>query len=120
MDCVACQNCRIHGKLSMLGIASAMKILLDQSPEEVHLERNEVIALVNTLFKFSESIRIIELMKERVHKLTMEYILYLFISLFILYISIEFLRNIFVKNHKSPESVKPKEISATLENKKKN
>ena len=104
----------------MLGIASAMKILLDQSPEEVHLERNEVIALVNTLFKFSESIRIIELMKERVHKLTMEYILYLFISLFILYISIEFLRNIFVKNHKSPESVKPKEISATLENKKKN
>lgn len=64
MDCVACQNCRIHGKLSMLGIATALKVLLDQ--DEVYLQRNEIIALINTLYKFSESIRFIDLMRDRV------------------------------------------------------
>lgn len=68
MDCVACQNCRIHGKLSMLGIASALKVLLDQD-EVIHLQRNEAIALINTLYKFSESIRIIDLMRQRVFEI---------------------------------------------------
>jgi len=65
MDCVACQNCRIHGKLSMLGIATAMKILLDEEQQQP-LQRNELIALVNTLYKFSESIRVMELMHARI------------------------------------------------------
>merc|ERR1712173_72869 len=65
MDCVACQNCRIHGKLSMLGIGTAMKILLDED-EQQPLQRNELIALVNTLYKFSESIRVMELMRARI------------------------------------------------------
>ena len=70
MDCVACQNCRIHGKLSMLGIATGLKVFLDQ--DEVHLQRNEAIALVNTLYKFSESIRVFELMRERVFWIFLE------------------------------------------------
>merc|ERR1712137_9704 len=75
MDCVACQNCRIHGKLSMLGIATALKVLLDQDEVPLNLQRNEIIALANTLLKFSESIRVIATMRERVNQIATERIL---------------------------------------------
>lgn len=57
LDCVTCQKCKLHGKMQMLGLGTALKILL--SPEELlwsSLSRDEVVALINTLYKFSESI----------------------------------------------------------------
>jgi ERO1-like protein alpha len=64
LDCVGCQTCKVHSKLQMLGIGSALKIIVpDQGGEKgkkVTLLRNEVIALVNTLAKLAESIEIVQ------------------------------------------------------------
>jgi len=54
LDCVQCHQCKLHGKMAMLGYGAAMKVLFMQSPV---LERNEIVALINTIAKFSESIR---------------------------------------------------------------
>jgi flavocytochrome c len=54
LDCVQCQRCKLHGKMAMMGYGAALKILLTSSPS---LERNEVVALVNTIAKFSTSIK---------------------------------------------------------------
>jgi len=65
MDCVSCQTCKVHAKLQVLGIATATKILMAEDPKIIKgLQRNEVIALLNTLQKFSDSIKILHNMKE--------------------------------------------------------
>eukprot|EP00775_Hariotina_reticulata_P013591 gene13591-13716_t len=70
MDCVGCEKCKLWGKLQTLGVATALKILFsapdcsgslppsEQLPfgEQVELERNEVIALINLLGRFSHSV----------------------------------------------------------------
>ncbi|KAL7748973.1 endoplasmic oxidoreductin-1 [Sorochytrium milnesiophthora] len=66
MDCVSCQKCRLWGKAQITGIGTALKVLftLDRSllspdistPKPV-LSRWEVVALLNTLARFAESIR---------------------------------------------------------------
>lgn len=33
MDCVGCEKCKMHGKLNILGIATAMKVLFAQPDE---------------------------------------------------------------------------------------
>lgn len=66
MDCVSCQTCKVHAKLQILGIATATKILLSSDPNIIKgLQHNEISSLINTLFKFSESIQIIHNMKAR-------------------------------------------------------
>ena len=62
LDCVQCQQCKLHGKMAMLGYGTALKILFsppsaDPSDFARILSRNEIVALINTLAKFSESIR---------------------------------------------------------------
>ena len=57
MDCISCQKCKLHGKLQLLGLGTALKVLL--LPEHLHataLSRSEVVALVNTVAKFSHAI----------------------------------------------------------------
>jgi ERO1-like protein alpha len=57
MDCISCQKCKLHGKLQLLGIGTALKILL--VPEQLiatSLAREELVALFNTIGKFSRSI----------------------------------------------------------------
>ncbi|CAI9294953.1 unnamed protein product [Lactuca saligna] len=61
MDCVGCEKCRLWGKLQILGIGTALKILFsvnDKENPDTHLllQRNEVIALVNLLNRLSESL----------------------------------------------------------------
>ena len=56
LDCVQCQQCKLHGKMAMLGYGTALKILFIK-PENLELERNEIVALINTIAKLSESIR---------------------------------------------------------------
>ena len=56
LDCVQCQQCKLHGKMAMLGYGTALKILFIK-PSALVLERNEIVAFVNTLAKLSESIR---------------------------------------------------------------
>eukprot|EP00956_Cyclotella_meneghiniana_P000866 scaffold1005_cov70-Cyclotella_meneghiniana.AAC.1 len=58
LDCVQCQQCKLHGKMAMLGYGAALKVLF--LPEELigdSLSRNEIVAFLNTIAKMSESIR---------------------------------------------------------------
>ena len=59
MDCVTCEKCRLWGKLQILGLGTAIKVLLS-SEEDLHrknfLSRQEIIALINTLHQFAKSI----------------------------------------------------------------
>eukprot|EP00814_Leptocylindrus_danicus_P018813 CAMPEP_0116024346 /NCGR_PEP_ID=MMETSP0321-20121206/12251_1 /TAXON_ID=163516 /ORGANISM="Leptocylindrus danicus var. danicus, Strain B650" /LENGTH=1140 /DNA_ID=CAMNT_0003496037 /DNA_START=68 /DNA_END=3490 /DNA_ORIENTATION=+ len=58
LDCVQCQQCKLHGKMTMLGYGAALKILL--TPEEListSLTRNEIVAFINTIAKMSESMK---------------------------------------------------------------
>ena len=60
MDCVTCEKCRLWGKLQVLGFGTALKVLFDEGGERggaLELKRNEVVALVNTLHRLSESVR---------------------------------------------------------------
>lgn len=54
LDCVQCQQCKLHGKLGMLGYGAALKVLFMKEPV---LERNEIVALINTIVKLSESVK---------------------------------------------------------------
>ena len=58
MDCVTCERCRLWGKLQVLGLGTALKILLMQGDESGigTLQRNEVVALVNTLAQLAKSV----------------------------------------------------------------
>ncbi|KAL3911432.1 MAG: hypothetical protein SGILL_007284, partial [Bacillariaceae sp.] len=64
LDCVQCQQCKLHGKLTMLGYGTALKILFVK--ENLILEQNEIVALVNTAARLSESL-------VQVRKLTTRY-----------------------------------------------
>jgi hypothetical protein len=67
LDCVQCQQCKLHGKLHMLGYGTALKILFVQDIEtNLRLEQNEVVALLNTAARLSESLM-------QVRELTMMY-----------------------------------------------
>eukprot|EP01018_Ginkgo_biloba_P021464 Gb_24195 [translate_table: standard] len=62
MDCVGCEKCRLWGKLQILGLGTALKILFsmdsnDSLNQSVQLQRNEVIALINLLNRLSESVQ---------------------------------------------------------------
>ncbi|KAI4343088.1 hypothetical protein MLD38_027631 [Melastoma candidum] len=64
MDCVGCEKCRLWGKLQVLGLATALKILfsvngLEQSNRNLQLQRNEVISLMNLLNRLSESVKFV-------------------------------------------------------------
>ncbi|KAG6920288.1 hypothetical protein DXG01_005057 [Tephrocybe rancida] len=63
MDCVGCDKCRLWGKVQTTGLATALKIIfeLDEKALDPHsnsnlLQRSEVVALVNTLHRFTESL----------------------------------------------------------------
>jgi ERO1-like protein alpha len=70
LDCVSCEKCRLWGKLQILGLGTAAKILLHEGAEDavyqdapssssqlsLRLRRQEVIALVNTLHQLTKSV----------------------------------------------------------------
>ncbi|XP_057853005.2 endoplasmic reticulum oxidoreductin-1 [Cryptomeria japonica] len=60
MDCVGCEKCRLWGKLQILGLGTAFKILFSEDSNDtvqLQLHRNEVIALINLLSRLSESVQ---------------------------------------------------------------
>ncbi|KDP38682.1 hypothetical protein JCGZ_04035 [Jatropha curcas] len=64
MDCVGCEKCRLWGKLQILGLGTALKILFSVNGQEhlgqtLQLQRNEVIALINLLHRLSESVKLV-------------------------------------------------------------
>ncbi|EOY27644.1 hypothetical protein QUC31_012614 [Theobroma cacao] len=74
MDCVGCEKCRLWGKLQVLGLGTALKILFSVNGEEhlgqtLQLQRNEVIALMNLLNRLSESVKFVHEMGHAAEKL---------------------------------------------------
>jgi len=59
LDCVQCQQCKLHGKMTMLGYGTALKILFMTNDELIasSLSRNEIVAFINTIAKMSEAVR---------------------------------------------------------------
>ncbi|KAF9244963.1 hypothetical protein BU15DRAFT_85793 [Melanogaster broomeanus] len=71
MDCIGCDKCRLWGKVQTTGLATALKVLfeLDEKALDPHqnqnlLQRSEVVALINTLHRFSESLHLVEQFRE--------------------------------------------------------
>ncbi|CAO1617843.1 unnamed protein product [Parajaminaea phylloscopi] len=71
MDCVGCDKCRLWGKMQTNGLGTAMKILFsfddsdfDPAKNPALLERSELVALINTLHRFAESLKAVETFRE--------------------------------------------------------
>mmetsp|Transcript_19960 Transcript_19960/g.43560 ORF Transcript_19960/g.43560 Transcript_19960/m.43560 type:complete len:402 (-) Transcript_19960:271-1476(-) len=64
MDCVQCNACRIHGKVAGLGIAAAFHAAFgaQSTGKAPELSRIEVAALLATLAKFRNAVRIVDSM----------------------------------------------------------
>ncbi|KAG0272386.1 hypothetical protein BGZ95_011871 [Linnemannia exigua] len=67
MDCVGCEKCRLWGKIQTTGLGTALKLLFsyDDASLKGHradgiLSRSEIVTLLNTFNRFSESISAIE------------------------------------------------------------
>ncbi|KAI0030957.1 hypothetical protein K488DRAFT_79364 [Vararia minispora EC-137] len=70
MDCVGCDKCRLWGKVQTTGVATALKVLFEMDEKaldpksNVHLlSRGEVVALMNALHRFTESLHAVELFR---------------------------------------------------------
>jgi len=60
INCTECEKCRLHAKQELLGIATALKVVFEigNSNSQLNdLSRNELVALINTTAKFSDSIQ---------------------------------------------------------------
>lgn len=60
MNCVQCNKCRLHGKIAVLGLSTALQVLLGRSGEggdTTRIHRVELAALITTLSKFSTAVR---------------------------------------------------------------
>jgi Endoplasmic Reticulum Oxidoreductin 1 (ERO1) len=63
MNCVQCNKCRLHGKISVMGLSTALQVLVGRTgeggdPTRVH--RVELAALMTALHKFSTAIKFCE------------------------------------------------------------
>ena len=59
MNCVQCNKCRLHGKIGMMGLSTALQILLGtrgEGGDAYRIHRVELAALVATVYKFSRAI----------------------------------------------------------------
>jgi len=66
MNCVQCNKCRFHGKISTMGLSTALQILIGRTGEggDVNrIHRVEMAALMSTLYKFSRTISYCQEMK---------------------------------------------------------
>ena len=65
LDCVTCQKCKLHGKLQIMGLGTALTILL--LPDHLiaqSLSRDDVVSFINTIAKFSDAIYHIRTLSE--------------------------------------------------------
>ncbi|CEG36200.1 endoplasmic oxidoreductin-1 [Plasmopara halstedii] len=65
MDCVTCERCRLWGKLQIMGLGTAIKILLTEDVATIpEMHRNELIALINVANNLSRSVDGVKMMRE--------------------------------------------------------
>eukprot|EP01127_Copromyxa_protea_P017657 TRINITY_DN5414_c0_g4_i1.p1 TRINITY_DN5414_c0_g4~~TRINITY_DN5414_c0_g4_i1.p1 ORF type:complete len:1142 (-),score=252.37 TRINITY_DN5414_c0_g4_i1:82-3507(-) len=72
LDCVPCQICKLHAKVQLLGIGTALKILLTPEGNLQHIHtwmtREEFVALINTIGRWSNAIKGINDLSEQYRK----------------------------------------------------
>ncbi|CAD8150056.1 unnamed protein product [Paramecium pentaurelia] len=73
MDCVHCKRCKVNGKLQIHGLETSIALLFDNKLRE-DLEKNDMIAFLNTFQKISSSVKSLEAMFERRTSVTYKYL----------------------------------------------
>jgi ERO1-like protein alpha len=91
MDCVECQKCKVYGKMQVLGLATALRKLLNEEP--IQLTRNELVALINTLKKWVESIEIWKIFKKELMSKKKDILMCMFGVLLMVLLLIRIFRN---------------------------
>ncbi|KJP87680.1 hypothetical protein AK88_02708 [Plasmodium fragile] len=107
LDCVPCVKCRLHGKLK----TTALQIALVEGMSYEHigsLERNEITALINSLYYFADSIIILNKFQERQKLKRATFIVYLMAFCFFLILIIYAVIFITVRNCKKSKKKKKK------------
>eukprot|EP00484_Ammonia_sp_Unknown_P022592 CAMPEP_0197024546 /NCGR_PEP_ID=MMETSP1384-20130603/5070_1 /TAXON_ID=29189 /ORGANISM="Ammonia sp." /LENGTH=383 /DNA_ID=CAMNT_0042452945 /DNA_START=341 /DNA_END=1492 /DNA_ORIENTATION=+ len=67
IDCVGCEKCKLHAKVEVLGLGTALKVLFTKDILSADMfERNEILALIVTLGKYSDAIQFIEEMERQI------------------------------------------------------
>ena len=57
MQCVGCDRCKLWGTLQTLGVGTALRVILDEEEsQDTQLLRQEAVALVHTLERFSSAL----------------------------------------------------------------
>ena len=98
MDCVDCEKCRTYGKLQIKGLGTALKLIFDDNYKtKISLNRNEIIAFINTLAKWSTSITLIPVMYQRATSHNLEVIR---VSTFFLFLLIVISKLMLIAHHK--------------------
>jgi len=66
MNCVQCNKCRFHGKVSVLGLTTALQVILGRTGnggDASRIHRVELAALMTALGKFSSAVNLVEAMQ---------------------------------------------------------
>jgi hypothetical protein len=67
MNCVQCNKCRLHGKVAVMGLSTALQILVGRTGEggdTARIHRVELAALMTTLHKFSNAVAFVQQMQK--------------------------------------------------------
>lgn len=59
INCVQCNKCRLHGKVAMMGLSTALQIHMGKNgdgDDPQRIRRVELAALISTLYKFSQAV----------------------------------------------------------------
>ena len=65
MNCVQCNKCKLHGKISVLGLSTALQVLIGTNGEGGDVKiihRVELAALMTCLHKFSSAVQYVQMM----------------------------------------------------------
>lgn len=64
MDCVACDKCKLWGKIQLRGLGAAFKILSVKDLDKINLNHQEIVSLINAIARLSHSIRQLETFRD--------------------------------------------------------
>lgn len=70
MDCVACDKCKLWGKVQLRGLGAAFKILSTNDISRLNLNHQEIVSLFNAISRLSHSIRYLETFRDLITKTT--------------------------------------------------
>ena len=65
LDCISCEKCRLWGKVQFGGLAAAFKIVMNPADSLPHLERKELMSLVNLARQLTDSVHNVNVLCKR-------------------------------------------------------